>query len=280
MSDLATAAPAETAGPSAKAQAHEGNFIWYELMTSDQDGAIDFYQQVVGWNAADFPNADIGGFRYTILSAGDRGVAGLVQLDDEMCESGARPGWIGVIAVADCDQAARRAADGGGTVLKAPDDIPTIGRFAVLADPSGAVYQLLAPFPQQKEPAALARDALGNIGWHELYSSVGQEHAFAFYSRLYGWRTDTEMDMGAMGKYRIFSKDGVPLGGMMDKPDNVPASVWTFYFNVDAIDAAAERVKANGGQIVRGPMEVPGGSWIVMGLDPQGASFALVARTR
>jgi predicted enzyme related to lactoylglutathione lyase len=203
-----------------------------------------------------------------------------MELNEEMCETGAQPAWVGVIAVPDCDEGARRVEEAGGTVLKAPDDIPTVGRFAVVADPGGAVYELLTPLPMKEEPAPLAPETPGKVGWHELYNSSGQEKAFAFYSRLYGWQTDTEMDMGAMGKYRIFSKNGVQLGGMMDKPENVPMSAWTFYFNVDGIDAAIERVKSSGGQVTMGPMEVPGGSWIIMAIDPQGAHFALVSQTR
>src|SRR5688572_4119945 len=240
MSDIATAAPTATDEPRSKAQSHEGDFIWYELMTSDPDAAVDFYSHVVGWTAADFSNPEIGDFRYIILSAGERGVAGLMALTDEMKQQGGRPGWLGVIAATDVDAMARRVTEAGGSVHKQPDDIPTVGRYTVVADPAGTVFELLAPLPMEQEPAPLDRTAIGNVGWHELYSSDGQEKAFQFYSRLFGWKTDTEMDMGAMGKYRIFARDGVQLGGMMDKPENVPVSAWTFYFNVDGIDAAVE----------------------------------------
>ena len=120
----------------------------------------------------------------------------------------------------------------------------------------------------------------GYIGWHELYAGNGQEAAFAFYATQFGWTTIDTLDMGAMGTYRIFGADGVPFGGMMDKPAEAPMSAWGFYVNVDAIDAAAERIKANGGQVLMGPHEVPGGRWIVQARDPQGASFALVAPER
>ncbi len=285
MSDIATAAPDATT--ETQAPSHEGKFIWYELATSDQDAAIDFYKAVVGYTAADFP-APAGDFRYSILtvpgyapgpeSAG--GVAGVMTLSEEMKAAGGRPGWIGVIGVGDADEATRRVAEAGGTVHKEPADIPAVGRFSVVADPGGAVFELLAPLPMDKHPPELAPDTPGKVGWHELYSSAGEKASFDFYSRLYGWKTDTEMDMGAMGKYRIFSKDGVALGGMMDKPANVPVSAWTFYINVDGIDAATERVKANGGEVLTGPMEVPGGSWIIQAKDPQGAHFALVSPKR
>jgi predicted enzyme related to lactoylglutathione lyase len=66
----------------------------------------------------------------------------------------------------------------------------------------------------------------------------------------------------------------------MNKPEQIPDPVWQFYFNVPAIDAAAKRVTDNGGKILMGPMEVPGGSWIVQCQDPQGAHFALMAPVR
>ena len=88
------------------------------------------------------------------------------------------------------------------------------------------------------------------------------------------------MDMGDMGTYQIFAWNGTPIGGMMTKPKEVPAPYWLYYFNVEALDSAIERAKAGGAKIVLEPMEVPGGSWIVQCIDPQGALFALVAPKR
>jgi len=82
--------------------------------------------------------------------------------------------------------------------------------------------------------------------------------------------------MGPMGTYQLFAIDGVPSGGMMTKCADVPAPRWQYYFNVADIDAAEARVKQRGGQVLHGPMEVPGGSWIVQCTDPQGALFALL----
>jgi predicted enzyme related to lactoylglutathione lyase len=86
--------------------------------------------------------------------------------------------------------------------------------------------------------------------------------------------------MGGMGTYQIFSTKGQQSGGMMKKMDQEPVAHWLYYISVDAIDAAQERVKSAGGQVIHGPMEVPGGAWIINGLDPQGAVFALVAPKR
>ena len=258
----------------------EGGFIWYELMTTDQDSAIAFYREVVGWNAADHGNATPGGRRYVILSAAERGIGGVMQLSDEMLGGGARAGWIGYIHAANTDFKVGEAEDAGGRVLMPPADIPGVGRFAMLADPGGAPFYLLTPLPRDDAAPPPDPATPGIVSWHELYSSAGEKAAFAFYEWLFGWETMHEMDMGAMGTYRIFGRDGVQMGGMMDKPENVPASAWTFYVNVDGIDAAVERVRKAGGEVRMGPIEVPGGSWVIQGADPQGAGFALVSTRR
>jgi hypothetical protein len=157
-----------------------------------------------------------------------------------------------------------------------PTDIPNVGRFSVVADPQSAVFALFnspntcdAPLPERGTP--------GHVGWHEL-SAADWQKAFAFYSELFGWQKGDAMDMGAMGTYQIFSVGGQPVGGMMNKPPMVPVPNWLYYINVADIDAATDRVKTGGGQILNGPMQVPGGDWIIQGKDPQGAMFALVGK--
>jgi predicted enzyme related to lactoylglutathione lyase len=252
-------------------------FIWYELMTSHPDAAAAFYRSVVGWNTADAGQPDV---QYTILSAGDRGIGGVMAIPAEAARAGARPAWLGYVGVPDTDDFAKRIVEAGGELHRAPENIPNVGRFAVVADPGGAMFQLLTPLPREEEPPRPEPGTPGLVGWHELVSSTGQEAAFAFYSGLFGWETADLVDMGPMGKYRVFAADGVPIGGMMDKPAEAPASVWNFYINVDGLDAAIGRIQVAGGQVVMGPHQVPGGSWIVQALDPQGARFALVSARR
>jgi len=253
------------------------SFIWYELMTSDPDAAEAFYRGVVGWNTADAGHPDM---RYTILSVGDRGMGGLMAIPVEAARAGARPAWFGYVGVPDTDDFAKRIVEAGGSLHRAPENIPDVGRFAVVADPGHATFMLLTPLPREEVPPRPDPGTPGSVGWHELTSSIGQEVAFAFYSKQFGWKTADLMDMGAMGKYRVFSADGVPMGGMMDKPKDAPVSGWTFYVNVDGLDAAIARIEAHGGQVLRGPQEVPGGSWIVQAVDPQGAPFSLVSARR
>lgn len=254
-------------------------FIWYELMTTELDAALDFYREVVGWTTSEMSQPDM---RYVIWNAGERGIGGAMQLTDAMCEGGARPAWLGYIHVADTDAKAAAIAADGGKILMPPGDIPNVGRFALVADRGGAAFYLLTPRPREGgDPPPLAQYAPGNVGWHELYAGDGEKSAIDFYGGQFGWTTESEMDMGPMGTYRLFATGGGDaVGGMMDKPAQMPVSAWQYYFNVDAIDAAAARVAAQGGQVIMGPMEVPKAMWVVQGVDPQGAHFALVAPKR
>jgi predicted enzyme related to lactoylglutathione lyase len=251
------------------------NFVWYELMTDDVAAATDFYKKVVGWNAEAFGGS---GIDYMVMSAGKGGVGGIMTIPEEARAHGARPGWMGYIGVPDTDEAAAKVAAAGGAIHKAPADIPNVGRFAVVADPQGAAFMLMTP--QGENPPPPPADTPGRVGWNELMAGE-LESAFAFYSGQFGWTKVEDHQMGPTSVYRLFAAGGAaPIGGMMTRPDMVPRAGWTFYFNVEGIDAGAERIKAHGGQVVHGPMEVPGGQWIVQGVDPQGASFALLSPTR
>jgi len=82
-----------------------------------------------------------------------------------------------------------------------------------------------------------------------------------------------------MGTYQLFKRGDTVIGGMMTKTADIPVPLWSYYINVDHIEAAVTRIHGNGGKILMGPHQVPGGSWIVQCLDPQGALFALVGPT-
>lgn len=247
-----------------------GTFVWYELMTTDAKAAEAFYTAVVGWSAKD---AGMPGMSYTLLSAGEAQVAGMMTLPPEVCAAGGQPGWIGHIGVSDVDDYTRRVQQKGGKVHREPSDIPGIGRFSVVADPQGAPYMMFKGAGEMPEPAAPMTP--GHIGWRELHAADGAK-AFDFYSGLYGWQKRDAVDMGPMGTYQTFAAgSGDAMGGMMTDTQG-PAPYWLYYFSVPSITAATARIKDHGGQILHGPMEVPGGDWVVNGKDPQGVLFALV----
>lgn len=252
-----------------------GQFVWYELMSPDTAAAAAFYGAVIGWNTRDAGAAHV---RYTILSAGDTGVGGLLEMAQAVRDAGGWPAWVGYIAADDVDVTAARVEDAGGRVHHAAEDIPGVGRFAVVADPQGAVFTLFKPLGGEPgRPAAGATP--GRVGWHELHAA-DREAAFAFYAGLFGWTKTDAIDMGTMGLYQTFATghgtDGVMVGGMMTKTGALPRPTWLYYVNVDDIGAAVTRTTDAGGQVLNGPHEVPGGSWVARCMDPQGAMFAMV----
>jgi uncharacterized protein len=258
-----------------EASAPTGKFVWYEYMGDDLNAAVDFYVPVVGWTAKDAGMAE---FAYEIVSAGSTMVAGMMHIPAEARAMGARPSWLGYIWVEDVDKALPKLTAAGGKVFKQPADIPGVGRFAVVADPDGAAFMLFRDAGGSPPPPP-PPSTPGLVGWRELHAGDGAR-AFAFYADQFGWKKDRDFDMGPMGLYHLFNAgDGQP-GGMFTKTAETPAPFWLYYFNVDGIDAGAERVKAHGGRIINGPMQVPGGQWIVQALDPQGAMFALLAANR
>jgi len=248
-----------------------GAFVWYELATSDTEAAAAFYTKVVGWTVQPVPEMS-----YAIFLTGETRSAGLMSLPQHLREAGIPPHWLGYVAVTDVDAYADRVRAAGGDVRHTPTDIPGIGRFAVVADPQGAVFALFKGASEGQPDLPMMEP--GRVGWHELYTGDWQK-AFAFYEALFGWTRGQAIDMGPMGTYQLFDYAGASRGGMMNAPGGMPAH-WGFYLVVQGIDQAIERVRAGGGEILHGPQEVPGGAWIIQGRDPQGAHFALVSATR
>ena len=249
-----------------------GRFIWCELMTPDVAGATRFYGAVVGWTAHELPGPD---GVYTRVEADGYGVGGMMALTAEAASQGVPPNWTGYFAAADVDAAAAKVTRLGGAVMRPAQDIPGIGRFAVVADPFGAVFAMMTPAPMDQQPPQAPPSALGHTAWRELAGGP-PEPAFAFYAEMFGWTKSTAHDMGPMGIYQLFNNQDGEVGGMMAKPPEMPGVGWAYYFRVGDIGAAAKRVADAGGQILNGPMEVPGGDWVLQGMDPQGAMFSLL----
>jgi predicted enzyme related to lactoylglutathione lyase len=249
-----------------------GRPLWYELMTTDTKASEKFYQTVVGWTAAPFEGSPQ---PYTMFSrSGDVPVAGLMKPPDGM---NAPPFWAMYVGVQNLEDAAALIKRLGGKEHSPVIDIPKVGRMQMMADPQGAMFYIYEPASDPQQPEGPAQ--VGEASWHELMTTDAPA-AMKFYTELFGWTPSETMDMGEMGKYHMFNRPHGMIGGMMNKPPqmaHVPPN-WQIYFLVPDINAAVERIKANGGQILNGPMEVPGGDWVVNAMDPQGAAFSLHAK--
>ena len=249
-----------------------GRFLWYELMTTDLEKAKAFYTAVVGWGVQ---KADMPEMTYYMWNCGKESVGGLMDLPEEARKMGAPPNWLAYVGTPHVDRTVDQANRLGGKTVVPPTDIPKVGRFAVLSDPQGAVFAIFTP---AEPPGPGGPPAVGNFSWHELLTT---DHvaAFDFYNALFGWEKADSMDMGPMGIYQMYGRQGHTLGGMFNKPKEMPAPPhWLLYVRVDDVNAAAGEVKKSGGKVINGPMEVPGGDLIVQCLDPSGAVFALHQR--
>jgi len=245
-----------------------GRFLWHELMTTDTRSAADFYTRVAGWETQPWDKNP----SYTMFTVNGRRVAGLMALPEPYSPLM----WLPYIGTPNLDDTVRQAERRGGKVLKKPSDIPTVGRFAILQDPQGAIFVAFTPLAPQDPSAADAAPAVGDFSWHELLTT-DWTGALAFYRALFGWEETESLDMSfGMGTYQMYGWKGRTLGGMYNKPKQSPGPpAWLSYIKVTDAKTAAATIKELGGQIMNGPMEVPGGSWITAGLDRQGAAFAV-----
>ena len=251
-----------------------GSFVWYELITTDIECAKAFYPRVLGWGTQD---VSMPSMAYSLFTLGEASVSGLMGLPAGADKIGAKPRWIGYVEVDDVDATAALINQLKGAVHVPPTNFYNFSRFAVVADPQAASFGLISWLRPVQLPKAEA-NVPGSIAWHELLAA-DREKAFAFYGSLFGWQK-AEARVGPRGTYQFFSAGQQTIGGIVTKPRTVSMPSWVYYFNVGDIDAAVQRVKIGGGQVLEGPIEVPGGSWIIQCLDPQGAIFALVGTRR
>ncbi|ANY19969.1 27 kDa antigen Cfp30B [Tsuneonella dongtanensis] len=250
-----------------------GDFVWYELMTTDVDAAEAFYGPLIGWT---YEAGGPAGIDYRAFSAGDTQIGGVLGLTDEMTAGGARPAWVGYVRVDDVPKALTAIRDRGGSVTMEGGEVPGVGPFAMVADPQGAMFYVIDDRSGQPGGAfAKYAPQVGHCAWNELATS-DPERAKAFYGQLFGWVKDGEMDMGPMGTYEFLRHGDYGIGAVMPKMPQMPVSSWSFYFRVPDIDAAARAIPANGGTIIQEPIEIPGGEFSLMAIDPQGAAFGLV----
>ncbi|MDO6440543.1 VOC family protein [Marinobacter sp. 2_MG-2023] len=259
-----------------------GEFIWYELLTDNCDAAFSFYRALLGWQATDSGQA---GMDYRILHAQDKDsgeyhdIGGLMQLTDEMKQGGARPLWLGYIGVDDVDQTLARILATGGQLQMPARDIPRGGRIAMVTDPQGTPFYVMGSLSDETSLAfAFDKPRVGHCAWNELVTT-DPEAAKNFYFTEFGWSKDGELEMGPMGVYEFIRHNGV-IGALMPTTDETPTPMWHYYFRCVDIDDACEATIKNGGQILNGPDEIPGGDFIARGIDPQGALFALVGTRR
>lgn len=253
--------------------------IWYELLTSDVEGAKRFYGDIVGWTANTFPSP-AGGTPYTIWQVGEASAGGLAM---PPANAAMAPGWLAYFHVADVDAKVAEVERAGGSVAMAATNLPGVGRIALVADPQGVPFYLMKPAPppgmEDAESTCFSETLPGRCAWHELVTT-DQQAALPFYAQLLGWTSNEAMPMGPMGDYTFLDCAGVRLGAMMNQSAPEQPLRWTFYFKVPDADRAAAQVAELGGAVLMGPMAVPGGQRVVLATDPAGTGVGFISGQR
>lgn len=246
-----------------------GIFGWADLASPDIDGAAEFYNKVMGWDAVPAE----GGMPYTMFSIDGKSIAGMGELTDEMAAGGMPPVWSSYIIVDDVDVVHAKAIELGATPIMDVMEIPGSGRMSFVIDPVGAAIGF---WEDGGHAGADVFNVNGAMTWNELQCR-DVDTAAAFYTELLGWETETN-DMGGMA-YTVVNNAGRANGGMMDitglAPDGVP-SYWMTYFVTDDVDASVARAKEAGGSVIMEPMDSPEVGRFVTIADPYGAPFTLI----
>jgi len=242
---------------------------WVDVQSKDLPRARSFYADLFGWDIEEGP-PETGG--YSIATLGGKQVAGLgPQMNPE-----APSLWMTYVNVDDSDDVAAKVKASGGTAIVEPMDIMTAGRMAVYADPAGAVFGTWQP--NEHLGAQLVNEP-GALCWNELMTT-DLEGSKTFYNKVFGWgeETHTPEEGGGMGGYTEWKLGGRSIGGMMAKPDNVPAEVppnWTAYFAVSDTDAVVAKAESLGGTVLMPAMDIEPGRFAVLA-DPTGAVFNVI----
>lgn len=249
-----------------------GQFVWYDLMTTDLPRAREFYQAMFGWRSESMP---IGPDEYyDMLYAGEYGIGGMMKLDPA---AGGTPQWIPYISVGDVDGAAATASAAGARIHVPPTDIPNVGRFSMIEDPAGAVFSAF-----RRTGAPDAQPAVGTPGtfaWTELMTPEPQKAA-EFYGRLTGWGVES-MDMGELGTYWVLKRGDVNAAGMAElAPTDSARPHWQPAIAVESCDAAVARAAELGATVIVPPADLEDWGRFAVALDPTGAVFTILENKR
>jgi hypothetical protein len=252
----------------ARAEHAPGTPSWVDVQTSDPAGAKVFYNALFGWDYDDLPvghDADGNPAFYSLAKKNGKDVAAIAPLP----MAGVPPHWNSYVTVADVDATAALVAGAGGTVVMDAFDVMDAGRMAVIADPTGAMFNL---WTAKNSIGAELVNEHGTLSWNELMSP-DVPTAADFYNQIFGWIASTA-EMPGMQYTEFKLNDRSVAGGMKLPMEGMPAA-WGIYFAVDDADKAAEVAKASGGTVMQEPMDIPPGRMALIA-DPAGAMFSVI----
>jgi predicted enzyme related to lactoylglutathione lyase len=266
---VACAAPMQLPGIGGVASEHHpGKIIWADLVTPDMAAAQRFYSGMFGWT---FQTVHAKGVEYAVASLGTQPVAGILQKPLPQDER-RQPAWLTFIAVHDVDAAERSALDHGAKSVSKPKSYPGRGREAVLADPDGAVFAVLAS-SKGDTPDTLA--APGEWIWSTLLAQDPDREA-TFYQAIFRYDLyDLPRDDGA--QHVILSSDDYARASVNPLPTSGHRRPhWLNFIRVVSADDAAAKAVQLGGKVLVPPYEDRHGGKLAVIADPAGAPLGVM----
>jgi uncharacterized protein len=250
-----------------------GTPSWVDLSSKDPDASAAFYHELMGWSTtASGPDDQTGGYR--MFQQAGQNVGGLMGHMQE----GQPTAWMTYVSVADADETAAKVKDAGGSVIVEPMDVMDIGRMAVFADPTGAVFGIWQP--KSFRGADLVNEP-NSLCWNEVLTRDSETDK-AFYGSVFGWAPGRPGFEGAPEDYTVWELSGKQVGGMMQMSDDrFPADVpahWGVCFAVEDCDGVVAKARELGASITAEPVDMPIGRFAGI-IDPLGASFAVMQPT-
>jgi uncharacterized protein len=244
-----------------------GTPSWVDLMTTE--GATAFYGALFGWDMEVGPAGN--GF-YTMAHLRGLPVAGI---GEQQPGEGGPVAWTVYFAVDDLDETLDKIKNAGGAVFLGPLDVMDQGRMAVAADPTGAVFGM---WQAGQHAGARVIEEPGAMCWREV-NTRDTAAARSFYRAVFGH--DPKPLPGDLDYTTLHLGDDKAIAGIMGMGAEFPPDVpphWLTYFAVADADAAADTIRANGGQVLHGPFDSDFGRIAVV-QDPQGGVFSIIAMT-
>ncbi|MCA9563272.1 MAG: VOC family protein [Myxococcales bacterium] len=228
------------------------DFVWYDLNTKDLSAAREFYGKLLGWNVQPWTpeGAPEGTPAYNMLMIGEGAFGGMNELPGDVPFPSH---WHAHVTVPDVDAAYVKGQKMGATFPMEPMDVPTVGRMVPMIDPFGAVISLFTPVSEMTN--FVPSTTPGMVGWNELMVEDVQA-AKGFYGELLGWEF-ADSTMPGM-EYTLIGTETVHKGGIMQRPETVPANCWILYFTVEDIAASTAKAKELGAIIPTEMIDVPG----------------------
>jgi predicted enzyme related to lactoylglutathione lyase len=249
-----------------------GKWVWYALETSSIEKSKAFWSELLGWT---MESNEMAGMKYELVKSSGKDVASLEVAAGKKAKSR----WIPYVSVPDVDAAVKAVEENKGTVVKPAQDVPQIGRFAVVSDPNGAVFALFKG-ERSDDPDTKAPPQAGTFLWNELWTRNKKAHAasLAFYPAVIGYTT-SQMQMGEGKKkiaYDMLSFSEVPRAGVNAASPASLGGQWLPWVAVDDVDAIVAKTRTLKGKVLQKPHDIPTVGRVAVVADTTGAPLGII----